>query len=280
MNIYLFSYQDENVDFTEMLPASTLEEAASSFHSMMSEAFNGLYDDIDPTDCLQSVLLNHGSLPRPVPINKNDEVVTCVLREDILTLPAIEEAHVGIFSGEEAGLMLMDLSKELYSIRRGDCEQDTEYKQIIPYVVLRHENKYFAYKRLSGSGEQRLVNHISIGVGGHMNLRPSDDNFGDFMEVLMTEATRELEEELIIGDDVSVYFDRENFHILNDDLNEVGRVHIGVVMVVDLNSDNIRVRETDSLEGGFVTEEYLLENEDKLESWTSIYLKNKTKTVV
>lgn len=278
MNIYLFNHEDEHVDFTKMIPANTMEEASDKFKIFLNDAFEGLYDDIDPRDCLKSVLLNYGPLPRPVKINKENEVVTCVHREDILTLPHLDEGHVGIFSGDEANLMLNHMSTELYSFRRGDCETNTDYKQIIPYVILRHEDKYFAYKRLSGSGEQRLVDQISIGVGGHMNLCPRDEDFGEFMNVLMTEAERELQEELIIGDDVSIYFDRENFHILNDDVNEVGRVHIGVVMVVDLDSDNIRVRETDSLEGGFVTEDYLLENAEMLESWTSIYLKHKSAT--
>ncbi|MGF0347665.1 hypothetical protein ACQR3P_28910 [Rhodococcus sp. IEGM1300] len=275
MNIYHFLYEDDAVTFSKMIPESTLEAAASEFKSALNTAFNGLYDDVDAETYLQSVLENYGPTPINVKIDKSDEVVTCVLREDILTLPTIEEGHIGIFSGDAAHLMFSDMSTELYSIRRGDCEQDPTYKQIIPYVILRHEGKYFAYKRLSGSGEQRLVNQISIGVGGHMNLCPVDADLEAFERVVTTEAMRELHEELIIGKDVTVYFDPKSMHVLNDDVNKVGQVHIGIVYVVDLDSDDIRVRETESLEGGFVTEEYLMENIDKLESWTKIFLENK-----
>ena len=49
-------------------------------------------------------------------------------------------------------------------------ENDTNWQQIIPYILFSFEDNFFAYKYLSGAGEQRLVNNnYQLGVGGHIN---------------------------------------------------------------------------------------------------------------
>jgi len=52
---------------------------------------------------------------------------------------------------------------------RERMERDPTFKQVIPYVVLRDEERYFLMQRTSAGGDARLHGRYSIGVGGHLN---------------------------------------------------------------------------------------------------------------
>lgn len=56
-----------------------------------------------------------------------------------------------------------------FFLSRAKAEKDPTHKQIIPYVLLAHENRVLSYIRGKKAGEQRLVAKGSIGIGGHMN---------------------------------------------------------------------------------------------------------------
>ena len=64
--------------------------------------------------------------------------------------------------------------------------------------------------------------------------------------------------------------------IINDDASKVGSVHFGIVFRVEVEEPKVRVRETDQLEGEFVTRDALREllaNErDRFETWTALIL--------
>ncbi|MBA4293843.1 hypothetical protein C0431_12845 [bacterium] len=254
-----------------MVKGDTAEQAAVLYKTELERTFGAMYSDIDPLSHLQQELSDHGPLIPSSKVNKNNEVVTAAPRAN-LSLAPLDEPEQRIYSSEQSKLILEQLSEELVSARRGDCEKDTSLKQIIPYVMLKHKDDYFAYKRLSGSGEKRLVDSISIGVGGHMNYRSDDRDHAGLLEVIAQESLRELNEELIIGQDVKVDIKWDDMKILNDDKEDVGKVHIGVILFAELSSDDVQVRETDSLEGSFVSKEWLSENRDKLESWSRMYI--------
>jgi predicted NUDIX family phosphoesterase len=61
-------------------------------------------------------------------------------------------------------------------VERNQAENDKHYKQIIPYSIFVNEKgEIFNYKRGNGSGEDRLKNLRSIGIGGHINLEDSKE---------------------------------------------------------------------------------------------------------
>ena len=64
-------------------------------------------------------------------------------------------------------------------------------------------------------------------------------------EVLRVNAQRELEEEVGLLESNSQNLEYIGF--INDDTNDVGKVHIGVVFKIKVNSNDIEVRETDTL---------------------------------
>jgi predicted NUDIX family phosphoesterase len=73
-----------------------------------------------------------------------------------------------------------------------------------------------------------------MGIGGHIN--PVDER-GDAlgMETYMAGVEREINEELNIEGGYS----QKVVAILNDDSNEVGKVHLGVVHVFDLETNQV-----------------------------------------
>ncbi|KGR74710.1 hypothetical protein [Ureibacillus sinduriensis] len=171
--------------------------------------------------------------------------------------------------------IIANLSKSYISFRRGattdptpkenNAEINTDYKQPIPYVLIKRGNEIYTYERLSGGGEARLHSKLSLGVGGHMN--PEE---GIFQEVLMTNLTRELEEEL------SIQSSARNLRfigLINDDLNEVGKVHLGILAILELSDDaTVNVREVEQLKGYWLTIDELKQSStyDRLEPWSQI----------
>lgn len=127
--------------------------------------------------------------------------------------------------------------------RRGDMEEDPTYKQLVSYCVLENEHgEVLVYERLTGGGETRLHGNLSIGVGGHMN---NVHDHADINMQLTENAYRELEEEVGLKKDDAR--DLETIGLINDDTNEVGQVHIGIVFRIEVDSAKIQAVETDTL---------------------------------
>ena len=140
---------------------------------------------------------------------------------------------------------------------RPAMEADPDFKQLIPYLVLRDGPSYFLMRRTRAGGDARLHDRWSIGVGGHLN--PGDiDLFGGLR--------REWREELVADFEP----DFRPLALLNDDTTEVGAVHLGVVFVADAAGRAVAVRETDKLKGSFVPPSAVAAVADDLETWSRI----------
>lgn len=160
-----------------------------------------------------------------------------------------------------------NLDEAIGFMRRGDAEKALQFKQPIPYAVIKRGNEIFIYERLTGGGEERLHNKLSIGVGGHMN-RTSQTH--TFEEELKINLLREVEEELDIDEGK---FEVNTIGFINDNTNEVGVVHLGVLVTIEISEEqNVKVRETDQLSGRFISIEELKEKEtyDRLENWSKL----------
>jgi predicted NUDIX family phosphoesterase len=201
-------------------------------------------------------------------MSKMDEVILVVEREKLFGSKD-QLAFDGILTSDEAVNYLAELIEENFTtMRRGDAEENPAYKQLIPYVVVRQGDKIFTYKRLSAGGEERLHGKISIGVGGHMNQL--EDDTLPFGLVLIENLERELDEELDIKTDTIAITISS---MINDDRDEVGKVHFGILVIADLDENaTVEVKETDQLEGKWYTVDELKENLENLESWSMIAL--------
>lgn len=149
---------------------------------------------------------------------------------------------------------------------RAAAEDDPSHKQLIPYALLRYNGKYLNYQRGKSGGEARLHAKRSLGIGGHINpVDVREDHLG--LDTYMAGVEREIEEELIIIDG----YEQKIVALLNDDANEVGKVHLGVVHVFDLKSDKVTSNEDSIADLKFNTIEELQGSmRDSLESWSQI----------
>lgn len=147
-------------------------------------------------------------------------------------------------------------------VDRSDAETDPDYKQIIPYAVVRHLDSYFLLQRKSTQSEQRLHNKLSIGVGGHIN--PSEGAPGS--DAIKDGLTREVNEELHIA----AGYGERLIGLINDDTTDVGRVHLGVLYEIESPSFDVSVRETSKMDGEWVAIKRLQDDYDRLETWSQI----------
>jgi predicted NUDIX family phosphoesterase len=60
--------------------------------------------------------------------------------------------------------------------------------------------------------------------------------------------------------------------LINDDETEVGRVHLGIVHIFDLDAPKVRPREESILESGFAPPAELVRDLDSFETWSQICL--------
>ena len=153
--------------------------------------------------------------------------------------------------------------------RRGDMEEDSTFKQLISYCLLENEKgEILVYERLSGGGEKRLHGQSSIGVGGHMNDVMGADSIN---EVLRVNAQRELEEEVGLAKEDSQNMEYLGF--INDDNNEVGKVHMGIVFKITVSTTDVEAKETDTLRIKWV-EKGSIESYDDFETWSALILQD------
>lgn len=188
----------------------------------------------------------------------DNERVLCVPSEivDAYALNTVDEA------------MEVFLQLAVHKPRKTDgdypgCENDPSFRQLIPYIVVRNRRgRILCYQRKNG-GEKRLDAKWSIGIGGHVN----DGDSGWLGGVI-----REIREELSgvgvvaltgngIGPESSLH---GPIGFIRDDSDAVGRVHLGVLYVLDV-PDGVTYRE----EGDAVWSSYP-EVIDDLETWSKL----------
>ena len=146
---------------------------------------------------------------------------------------------------------------------RGAVEDDPSYQQIIPYLVFRHRDRYLLTRRLKQSTEKRLRHLYSLGVGGHINR---DDVADDAADPVQEGLRREFEEEVVY----SGAWSHRLIGLINDDSNEVSRVHLALVFEVSGDLPEISIRETGKLEGELLRLEEMKIYYLDMESWSQL----------
>ncbi|MDK4204564.1 hypothetical protein QPL53_13165 [Bacillus velezensis] len=198
-------------------------------------------------------------------MNKMDEIILAAPRSDVFQNEML--TFQGVNSEDERIIKIMaQIEAHFFEIRRGDAEEDPRFKQPIPYVVIRRDDEVFVYERLAGGGESRLHNKLSLGFGGHMNPM---EGAASFSEVLKQNTDRELAEELYIREE-----DKQNIvtlGLINDDENDVGKVHIGILSALQLApAAQVKVKEKDQIAGRWMKLSELKEENvyQRLEAWS------------
>lgn len=174
------------------------------------------------------------------------------------------------FTGEERERVVSRIRDHGYFVERRHAERDPMLKQVIPYALFERGEDLFLMRRLGKGGEARLHGKMSVGVGGHIN---PVDGAADPLEAGLR---REIEEEVVVeGAGGGPGWEATPVGILNDDATAVGAVHFGLVYRVRVAGE-VRVRETDALEGAFTPRAEVLrllrEERPRFETWSALLL--------
>ena len=192
-----------------------------------------------------------------------DEEIVGIPRD--LALPSGAWTGIRAFSSSEEGEREITRLDGLAQARpRRELESDPSWKQPIPYAVALYrpegipagDVQLFWMDRLAGGSDKRLHGRASFGVGGHIS--PSDGG-------IRAALAREWAEE--VATPTLPHF--TPLGLLNDDGDDVGRVHLGVVFIATLTSPLIHIRETHKLAGSLVPVSEALRRRDELEGWSA-----------
>lgn len=149
-------------------------------------------------------------------------------------------------------------------------EQDPSFKQLIPYCIFQYlddgdAKHVFQYTRGAGGGESRLHAKKSVGIGGHI----STEDIGDDCPYELG-MQRELSEEI----QIDTQYEQTMVGLINDDSNEVGQVHLGVVHLFTVASPKVNSRELEIAGAGFSPLEDVMAEIDRYETWSQFCLKS------
>lgn len=181
----------------------------------------------------------------------------------------LPQGFTPLAEGEIAASVLDPVAEKGFFVERRHAENDPSLKQIIPYCVVAREDELFVLKRLPAGGEKRLQGKRSVGVGGHIN--PVDDDAENRQALVRNAADREVDEEIHLTGEWTM----RPVGIVNDDSNDVGSVHLGVVFQITCLGGTAEVREIENLEGRFETLDDVMASLDAdppFETWSRFVL--------
>ena len=153
---------------------------------------------------------------------------------------------------------------QLFFMQRDLAENDPNYKQLIPYVVFQSPKGFFSYQRGKASSETRLRMLRSLGIGGHIEKEDGDIGQNSYVKGLW----RELKEE--VGIDPSNNIKLLGF--INDDSNDVGKVHLGIVHLYQLETSDLESKELNLTDCKFPSISKIKEEEESFETWSRLLI--------
>ncbi|MBX3743911.1 MAG: hypothetical protein KF833_01250 [Verrucomicrobiae bacterium] len=143
-------------------------------------------------------------------------------------------------------------------------EDDPGFKQIIPYVLVGHDRSYLLARRGRKQSESRLHDKYSLGIGGHINDCEARE---DGRDMILAGLERELSEEIrLFGNRLSL----DLVGAILDDSTEVGRVHLGLVYLLRVDSPDYTVQEPDLMSVQWADVPTLRQHYALMESWSQI----------
>ncbi len=197
--------------------------------------------------------------------------------ERVLVIPAMYAIDVckGFSSDTTSQKLAAELinSDQLRFMPRSQVEDDPEFLQLIPYVILYYYNpkpvvgtafRVFTYCRGRAGGEARLTDKRSLGVGGHIN----DSDAVLPRDAFKVGVGREIEEE------VACSFCRVgNLHgTIYDDTDAVGQVHLGIVISFRLLDSPIITRDKSIVDPMLCSIDSLIAGAESFENWSRLII--------
>lgn len=162
------------------------------------------------------------------------------------------------------------LQRSIWLARSESLEDDPGWLQWIAYGILAHEGQVFRYRRPRRSGDPRLRDLMSLGVGGH--VEPGDNippgvGLAD-PAVLGGAMARELDEEVRPLETLLIDY----CGLLYDPTDPIGRVHLGAVFCCRVASQDIDPGRAEIRDGSWEAPESLATGYPDWESWSRVLL--------
>lgn len=185
----------------------------------------------------------------------------------------------------------MNNDKKLYNMKRGDLENNPEFRHLIQYflVIDKNTKEVVVYKRQKPT-ETRLIDKYSIGWGGHIQLE-DQESFFDPLKSIDTLFLREMMEEIKISSNktvsknITVEYSNSVYVLQTND--NVGSVHLGIVyfIYVDEIKNSVESNEEENIIVDYIKLDELKKkiknNELQLESWSmAIQMSEKIQNII
>lgn len=219
-------------------------------------------------------------------MEKENQIIMVVKRDKLFGTSNLKDCPQGFLSADIYNF-IPEINLYFEWMRRGNSEiKDTaesnpDYKQPIAYSVVVNTllKKIFGYKRAIDKSyhESRLAGNWCWGVGGH--VEKIDEISKQAYEIIEKSRDRELSEEIEIKSKKSPLIKLLGY--INDDSNNVGKVHLGLLYIVETGANEIFPKDKEISEGNYKSLEEL---EDicrrakdngsgiKVDSWSEIAL--------
>ncbi len=190
------------------------------------------------------------------------------LDEQVLVIPTAVFHAAGLFQGfsPEADFLTSRLfrSEHFQFLPRSRAETDTGFKQLIPYMVLRHGSDVFAYRRGKAGNEKRLHELRSVGVGGHIAREDVVQGEFSYRQAMLRELNEEIE--------LKCGYRERCIGLINDDSTPVGQVHLGIVHLFELAGRELAPREHALRDGRLTPLSELKAARAEFETWSQFVL--------
>lgn len=199
--------------------------------------------------------------------------VLCINREALTKQGIPETGNHGVFPFD---LSLVDenmfsfINREIVDAESGwKMQVGINVPQILIYCVIKCGDKVLSYSRGKLGGEDRLKANRSFGLGGHVDIFDVQHD-GDKLYPITTlrhSCMRELQEE--VGLQVSLEEVKLN-KLIVDQSDSVGGVHVGLLIVVEVNSQDMLEDEREINDPKWLTLEEVKQDQEQYEGWSRI----------
>lgn len=163
--------------------------------------------------------------------------------------------------------------ENLEVLLRFDAESDFRFKQLIVYTLIKSGDLYLTYKRTPKTGEKRLSEKYSLGIGGHVNIVDRSQLTYDKRGFILQALWREIKEEINIHS--KALKEPEIICFINDDSDDVGKVHFGVTWLLEIKEPNVSGKGSRGIGIGkleFRDIFYLRAKKDYFERWSQLLI--------
>lgn len=165
------------------------------------------------------------------------------------------------------------LSDHIVLKRRASLLNDFNYRKLMPLTIFVCHGKVAAFMRRDDHQHEALRGKITLGVGGHFELRDLQHNNSiiDIEAAILKASSREIEEEVVIGDDVEIIKSETLEYAIAADETITDRQYVALVTVVHLDQEDLMPNPVEDelyWYGWFKPDELLVIGADKNETWT------------